>query len=59
MGMAKDTLTKSISHRTSNHMRKSISSSSFISTIVISKKKSKNRSNKRTTKFIKLLTAHK
>jgi hypothetical protein len=59
MEMAKDTLTKSTSHRTSNLMRKSISSSSFISTIIISKKKSKNRSNKRTTKFIKLLKAHK
>jgi hypothetical protein len=52
MGMARVTLIKSTSNRASNLMKKSISLSNLINTIVMFKKKSRSRSNKRTTKFI-------
>lgn len=52
MVMARVTLTKSISNRASNLMKKLISLNSLINTIVMFKKKSRNRSNKRTTKFL-------
>lgn len=58
MGMARDTQIKLTSSRASNHMKKSISLSSFNNTIVKSKKKSRNLSNKRTTKFLIKQTAN-